>query len=121
MTTIPTWWLVLSGVLFGLLIIWILIALTALVFLGKGIKEFIRELKPLIERVKLLTESTHETMNEAQDFIKECKYPSANILKKVESLVDSISSTAKRATNTFLWVGTVRKVMNIFGFGRRKR
>ena len=121
MTTIPTWWLVLSGVLFGLLILWILIALTALIFLGKGIKEFVQELKPLIDRVKMLTESTHETINEAQGFIKECKEPSVNMIKKVESLVDSISSTAKRATSTFLWVGTVRKVMNIFGFGRRKR
>ena len=121
MIAVPMWWIILSGVLFGLLILWLLIVIIAFFIVAKKINSAVSQLKPLLDRAQLIAESTHEMVDEVHDSTKNINEPLTNIVKKTEQMLGYVSDTIKRTTSTFLWVGTAKKVMSIFNFGKRKR
>lgn len=121
MIVVPMWWFILSGVLFALLIVWLLIVITSFFIVAKKINESISQLKPLFSTAQKIAESTHEMVSEVHDITKNINEPLTNTIKKIEQIAGFITETIKRTTSTFLWVGTAKKVMSIFNLGKRKR
>lgn len=114
MTTLPTWWIVISGVCFMLMIIFLIILIAVVLFLGRHLQELASKVGVLADRSQKILEHSEGIATQVHKIAKDISTPAANIFHRVDDVTSKISQVVEKGSMLMVGIAAINKLLSLF-------
>jgi predicted PurR-regulated permease PerM len=113
MMTFPTWWLVLSGISFTLLILFVLFLIAVVFQLSRHIRELAAKVSVLADRSQRILDHGEGIAIQVHKTLREIGEPTANIVHRIDETTARISQVIERGSLLIFGIVAIKRLLSM--------